>query len=128
MANRFVKLPHGNVEINHIRKMVSEIKLSDFQYSNWLPRPALRDKKSGLITHLFVGQKFDETYFDLDNNGWTHDHCLICFNAIGADSNDYIYTDGYNSGSDWVCKSCYDELVLADDLEKKIEAYGTYEE
>lgn len=124
--NTFVKLPTGDVEIDHIREMVSEVKGQSFTYSKWFPRPGLRDKKSNFVTHLYTGQTFDAKFFTLDKTGWTDDHCIICFNTLGPDPNNYIDTDGYFDGSDWVCKTCYTELVQTEDLEKKLESYGHY--
>ena len=108
--------------------MVSEIKGQDFVFKKWHPRPGLRDKKSNFVTHLYTGQSFDEKSFTLDNVGWIGDHCLICFKTFGADPTQYIDTEGYFDGYDWVCKTCYTELVLADDLEMKIEFYGHYDQ
>jgi hypothetical protein len=125
--NTFVKLPTGDVEIEHIRETVLEIKGQNFEHKTWYPRPGLRDKKSNFVTHLYTGQTFDKEYFTLDNNGWTDDHCIICFKTLGSDPNHYTDTDGYFNGADWVCKTCYNELVLTPDLEQKIESYGHYE-
>jgi hypothetical protein len=125
-VNTFIKLSTGDVEIEHIREMVSEVKGQAFVFKKWHPRPGLRDKKSNFVTHLYTGQSFDEKYFTLDNTGWTDDHCLICFKTLGADPNQYTDTDGYFDGADWVCRTCYHELVLADDLEKRLGSFERY--
>ena len=127
MSHTFVRLPTGDVEIDHIREMVTELKDQTFAFSKWHPRPGLKEKKSGFVTHLYTGQSFDENYFTLDKDGWTNDHCLICFKTLGSDPSDYIETEGYFNGYDWVCKTCYEELVLAKDLELKIEDYGHFD-
>jgi hypothetical protein len=124
--NTFVKLPTGDVEIEHIREMVSEVKGQNFVFQKWHPRPGLRDKRSNFVTHLYTGQSFDERYFTLDNTGWTDDHCLICFQTLGPDPSQYNDTDGYFDGSDWVCRTCYTKLVLSEDLDKTLESYGHY--
>jgi hypothetical protein len=125
--NTFIKLPTGDVEIGHIREMVSEVKGQDFVFTKWHPRPGLRDKKLNFVTLLYTGQSFDEKCFTLDNTGWTDDHCLVCFKTLGEDPNQYTDTEGYFDGADWVCKTCYNELVSADDLEKKLESFERYD-
>lgn len=127
MSHTFVRLPTGDVEIDHIREMVAEVKDQTFAFSKWHPRPGLKEKKSGFVTHLYTGQAFDENYFTLDKSGWTDDHCLICFKTLGSDPDDYAETEGYFNGYDWVCKTCYKELVLAKDLELKIEEYRHFD-
>ena len=84
MSHTFVRLPNGDVEIDHIREMVAEIKDQTFTFSKWHPRPGLRGKKSGFVSHLYTGQKLDENFFTLDETGLTDDHCLICFKTIGS--------------------------------------------
>ena len=126
--NTFVKLPSGAVEIEHIREIVSEIKgQQDFVYKKWFPRPGLRHKKSNSVTHLYTGQSFDKNSFTLDDKGWTDDHCIVCFKTLGSNLNKYTDIDGYFDGSDWVCRTCYTEFVLAANLESKLASYGQYE-
>ncbi|WP_299822408.1 hypothetical protein [uncultured Pontibacter sp.] len=128
MKHTFVKLPSGNVEIEHIREMVSELKNSEWKFMKWFSRPALINKKSNTATHLYMGQKFDEQYFKLEEKGWTHDHCEICFVSIGESPNDYTETEGYFNGDDWICKFCFNELVLAENLENKLTSLEQYQE
>jgi hypothetical protein len=124
--NTFVKLPTGDVNIEHIREMVLEVKSQNFEYRKWFPRPGLREKKSNFVSHLYTGQSYDEQYFTLDHTGWTHDHCLICSSPLGPDPAKYMYTDGYFDGSEWICSDCFKELVLADNLEEKLRDYEQY--
>jgi len=126
MTHTFVRLPSGDVEINHIRETVNDIKDSEWKFLKWFPRPALINRKSGTATHLYTGQSFDPDYFELDNNGWTHDHCQICFKSIGDKPNEFTEIDGYYNGYDWVCKSCFKDLLKADDLELKLATLYTY--
>ena len=113
----FVKLPTGNIEIDHIREMYEELKETPFRFMNWNPRPALIEK-SGKTTWLYTGQKFDPKYIALVEDGWTHDHCQICSISISEKENEYTITNGYFNGYNWVCKSCYESILTADDLEK----------
>src|ERR1044071_6440421 len=106
--------------------MVDESKGKPFAFRQWFPRPGLRDNRSNFVTHLYTGQKFDEKYFTLEPTGWTDDHCIVCFKTIGADPNVYTDTTGYFDGGDWICTTCFTNLVLARDLESKLKEFGQY--
>jgi hypothetical protein len=121
MKNIFVKLKNGNIEINHIREMVKEIVKENYVFKNWFPRPGLKEKNTDFVSRLYIGQSYDKNQFDLVENGWINDHCEICFKTIGEEENEYVETEGYFDGSDWICKSCFEELVLVENLEKKLE-------
>jgi hypothetical protein len=126
MSNTFVKLPTGDVEIDHIREMCEDLKGTEFQLMEWRPRPALIDK-NGKRTRLYTGQKFDANYIDLVEDGWTHDHCQICFVSIGEHENQYTQTEGYFNSYDWVCKSCYETFLTIDNLEEKLGELPQYQ-
>lgn len=64
------------------------------------PKPALVDIKSNGI-HLYTGQKFDESRFKLDKNGWTHEHCDECFKRL--EENDIMY----QRDEEIKCEKCY---------------------
>jgi hypothetical protein len=116
MKNIFIKLKNGNIEINHIREIIQEIEKENFTFKNWFPRPGLKEKNTDFVSRLYIGQSYDKNHFDLVENGWINDHCEICFE-----------TSGYFDGSDWICKTCFEELVLAENLESKlndIEKFG----
>ena len=126
MSNTFVKLPTGDVEIEHIREMYEDLKGSDFQYMDWKPRPALVERNRG-TSWLYTGQKFDSEYIDLVEGGWTHDHCQICSVTMCENKNEYTVTNGYFDGYDWVCKSCYETILVLDNLEEKLNELPQYQ-
>jgi len=64
------------------------------------PKPALIEVKSKGI-HLFRGQNYDASKFNLVQNGWTHEHCDNCFARI--EENDIMYE---NQG-EIKCDECY---------------------
>jgi len=76
----------------------------------WKEKNALVDKKSETIG-LYVGQKYDSEHFDLVDNGWTHDHCDICFLEI--ESNDIAY----ESDSQILCSYCYFEFIEPNNID-----------
>lgn len=88
MSYTFVKLPSGDIEIDHIREMYQDLKGCDFQFMDWKPRPALVEKNRG-TSWLYTGQIFDPKYFELVEDGWTDDHCQICSVTIGENKNEY---------------------------------------
>ncbi|WP_339791433.1 hypothetical protein [uncultured Imperialibacter sp.] len=90
-------------------------------FKTWNPTPALVDKKSG-TTRFYVGQNYDPKYFDLIQDGWTHDHCEICSKRI-MDKEDYAETHGYELDGNWICQECYDIFMAPDDIEKELHKY-----
>ena len=126
MSNTFVKLPSGNIEIGHIRETYEDLKGSTFQYLKWTARQALIERKGG-TSWLYTGQTYDSNYIDLVENGWTHDHCEICFMSFGDNENDYIFSSGYFNGYDWVCKSCYETIISVNNLEETLRELPKYQ-
>jgi hypothetical protein len=127
MKNIFIKLKNGNIEINHIREIIQEIEKENFTFKNWFPRPGLKEKNTDFVSRLYIGQSYDKNHFDLVENGWINDHCEICFETLDEEKNEYVETSGYFDGRDWICKTCFEELVLAENLESKlndIEKFG----
>ena len=45
MANTYVKLSCGDIEINDIGEMIEDLKDTKFKFSKWFARSALIDKK-----------------------------------------------------------------------------------
>lgn len=75
MSYTFVKLPTGDIEIDHIREMCIDLGFTRFEFQIWKPRPALIDKAGQ--KWLYTGQKYDPKYIQLIEDGWTHDHCEV---------------------------------------------------
>lgn len=128
MKYTFVKLKNGNVEIEHIREMVAEVEKEKFIFKNWFPRPGLKEKNTDFVSRLYIGQSYDKNQFDLVEDGWINDHCEICIKTLGEEENEYVESSGYFDGVDWICKSCFEELVLAENLESKLNALGKVKE
>jgi hypothetical protein len=119
MTHTYVRLPTGDIEIEHIRETAAEAKSHQWECRTWFPRPALIDKKTGFASHLYTGQRFDSHYFTLADKGWTHDHCLICFQSI-SEAVEQTEINGYFDGNDWVCTFCFEKFIQADDLENTL--------
>lgn len=117
MKNIFVKLKIGNIEINHIREMIEEIEKENYTFKKWFPRPGLKEKNTDFVSRLYIGQSYDKNQFDFVEDGWINDHCEICFKTLGKEENEHVETSGYFDGYDWICKSCFEELVMAENIE-----------
>ena len=126
MSNTFVKLPTGDVEIEHIREMYKDLNGADLKFMNWKPRAALIERNRG-NAWLYTGQKFDPKFIDLVEGGWTHDHCQICSVTISEDKDEHTVTEGYFDGYDLVCKSCYETVLAVDNLEQKLKELPQYQ-
>jgi hypothetical protein len=90
----------------------------------WKPTPALIDKSGG-SSRQYVGQRFDPKYFNLVQDGWTHDHCEICFTTI-SNKEGYGDTDGHVAeNGDWICKECYKLFIEPNDVQETIKSLNT---
>jgi len=89
--------------------MSFDIDKKDWEFKKWFFRPALVEKSGG-GSSLYVGQKFDSAYFDLVENGWTHDHCEICFKTITDTKSEESEDCGYFYNGDWICESCFKKI------------------
>jgi hypothetical protein len=122
----FVKLPSGYFDIDDIREQYEDLKDTSFEYGKWKPRAALIEK-NGKTSWLYTGQKYDPKFIDLVEDGWTHDHCVICSRTISEKENQYTDSNGYFNGYEWVCKGCYETVISASDLEKRLAELPKYE-
>jgi hypothetical protein len=98
-----------------------DININDWDFRKWFARPALFDKTGGNV-HLYVGQKFDPKNFDLVQEGWSHDHCLICFKNISDVKDDQTDDSGYFHNGEWICEACFKSLKM-DIEERKYKLY-----
>lgn len=126
MTYTYVKLPTGDLEIEYLKDIVPELRQTTFTRLEWKPLPALADKKRKSFTP-YVGQDYDPNFFEVIENGWTHDDCAVCFRSIASFLNEYTDNVAYYNGDDWVCKSCYHTLINVEDFEKALNSLPQYE-
>lgn len=119
---KYVILPNrGEFELDYIYEKSIELRKFKWSFTNWSFRPALVDINGN--SREYLGQDFDSDKFELIENGWTHDHCEICFTNISeGDNNSDFEIDGFEYDSDWICKCCYENLIEPIDLDKTIES------
>jgi hypothetical protein len=123
----YVTIPNrGDHELSNLLDTVDYLRQLTWTYKIWTPTPALIDKSSG-SSRQYVGQTFDSKYFDLVEDGWTHDHCEVCFQTI-SNIEGYGDSDGYKGDSgDWICKDCYALFIKPEDVQKTIRSLKTIE-
>lgn len=88
----------------YIEDQLRWVKALHWKIEKWSPKSALVDK-SGNVTHLYIGQKYDKAFFDLIDNGWTHGHCDIC--SVRIKENDICAIAEENI----ICALCYEDFV-----------------
>ncbi|MFD2257460.1 hypothetical protein ACFSSA_12320, partial [Luteolibacter algae] len=86
----------------------------------WKPTAALV-QKSGTVSQ-YRGQKFDPDKIGLVKDGWTHDHCEICWWTL-RESNDAADGVGYrNETNGWICTECFNHFVRDQSPNEKLKA------
>jgi hypothetical protein len=121
----YVTIPNkGEIELGYLLDTVDYLRQLNWTQKVWKATPALIDK-TGSSPRQYVGQKFDPKYFDLVEDGWTHDHCEICSQTI-SDKEGYGDTDGYEAeDGDWLCKDCFNLFIRPDEIHEAIKSLKT---
>jgi hypothetical protein len=121
----YVTIPgKGDHELSSLLDTISFLKPLAWTHKVWTPTPALIDKTSG-SSRQYVGQKFDAKYFDLVPDGWTHDHCEICYETI-SNKEGYGDNEGYEADNgDWICNDCYNLFIKGGDINETIKSFKT---
>lgn len=112
MSSEPTVLIHGNPwKHADIAEQVAACRTHTWHRERWQRRPALVHRVGGTRSR-YHGQTFDATKIDLVPDGWSHDHCAICWWTLhdsGSDDERIGYSD---QRGDWVCTVCY-ELFLS---------------
>ncbi len=113
----YIKIPEkGKYELTMLVELLDYLRSMKWKFVIWKFSPALIDKSGGTVRQ-YLGQKFDEKYFDLVEDGWTHDHCEICNEEITDEDKGYQAED-----NDWVCESCYELLIKPNNISEVLES------
>lgn len=121
----YVTIPNkGDIELSFLLDTVDYLRQLKWTYKIWKPTPALIDKSGG-SSRQYLGQQFDPKCFDLIEDGWTHDHCEICFTTISNKAG-YGETEGYvTENDDWICEECYSLFIKPDAVQDAINSFKT---
>ena len=113
----FIKIPgKGKYELTMLVELLDYLRSVKWKFGIWKFSPALIDKSGGTL-RPYIGQNFDEKYFDLIENGWTHDHCEICNEQITDDDSAY-----QSEENDWVCENCHDIFLKPNNIDEVLKS------
>ena len=112
MTSELVTIHGDQWKLSDIREETEWVKSQCWEFREWKPRAALVSK--GKVSE-YVGQKYQPQYTELVDDGWTHDHCEICWWSI-HESEDKECGEGYTTdGRTWICKECFKLFVKDND-------------
>ena len=102
---------HGSEwKLDDIREEISWCKQQSWSHQKWKPTPALVNKNGGRVSQ-YHGQKYDPEKIDLVPEGWTHDHCSICWFTL-YDSEKHDENTGWTDGKgNWLCVECHTQFI-----------------
>lgn len=107
-------------------KGIHELKTYSWTHKYYRAEPAMAEKRGGTL-RPYLGQQFDENYFDIVPDGWSHDHCEICYARISDDVDEEDENEGYFSEGSWLCTFCYFSFVKPDDLFESLKKFKIIE-
>jgi hypothetical protein len=121
----YVNIPNrGEFELNYLVETIVYLRQTNWTFKKWKASAALIEKSGG-SSRPYIGQKFDNAYFDLILNEWTHDHCEICFTTISGNKN-LGEIDGFETNNrEWICKQCYNLFISAKIIDTVIKSLKT---
>jgi hypothetical protein len=91
-----------------IEESVEWARNQQWKKQKWVARAALVSKGS---TSDYVGQKYNPEHTKLVEDGWTHDHCEICWWSL-HETEEPEHSEGYTTnGHKWVCTECYTQFI-----------------
>ena len=103
---------HGNPwKWADLAEAVAACRGATWTRQRWQRRPALVHRSGS--SSLYMGQRYDPAKIELVPDGWTHDHCEVCWWEL-FDTADAAHGIGYTDGSGWLCSECYEQFVAAE--------------
>jgi hypothetical protein len=120
----YVYLPdHGKFLLGDLLETANWLRTLNWRYKKWNYGPALVDINGG-IKRYYTGQTYDPLKLKVIDDGWTHDHCEVCWTTISeGNDNSESEIDGYYCEGNWICKKCYHFLIEPENLEETLEKY-----
>lgn len=92
-------------------EFIEDLKKLKWEKKKWITAVALVEK-NGSSVRQYIGQNFDEKYFEIKEDAWTHDHCEICYTTISeGDDNTNFEIEGFNHDNKWICNDCFNKHI-----------------
>lgn len=102
---------HGNEwKLADIQEDLDWCRQQSWKCQRWQASAALVHKKGGSAS-LCIGQKFDPDKIDLVEDGWTHDHCAICWHTLFDGEKEEENTGWTDGKRNWLCLECHEKLI-----------------
>jgi hypothetical protein len=96
---------------NDLRKYAAECMVQKWELLTWVKQPALVNKERTKSCQ-YTGQQYDPKKFDVDPQGWDHEHCRFCFVTISDCGHSNCCGEGYTNGdNEWICPDCFEHLI-----------------
>ena len=108
-AEETVTIHGGQWKWRDIAEEVAACRKSQWHQQAWRRRPALVHNSGGRVS-LYHGQQFDPEKITLVADGWSHDHCEICWWTL-SESSEQSEGVGYTDGQSWICTECYEAFI-----------------
>ncbi len=100
---------HGNKwKFDDIKESVDWASNQTWKRQKWVPWSALVSK--GKISE-YIGQQFNSEYTELVEDGWSHDHCMICWWSLRESDEPEHGEDFTTDGRSWICSECHEQFV-----------------
>jgi Zn-finger protein len=111
MSSETTVIIHGSLwDYSHVQPKIDEARTTVWQKAKWQARPALVGKAHG-TKRPYTGQAFESKDYEIVPDGWSHDHCDICWWTISVSEKEEDGT-GYTDGrGNWLCMDCHDRFV-----------------
>lgn len=101
---------HGDKwKIFDINEQIKWAREQVWKKQKWLPRAALVSKGK---TSEYVGQSYRPEYTRLVEDGWSHDHCEICWWSLYETDNPESGVGYTTDGRTWLCSECYEKFIV----------------
>ena len=96
----------------HMRTMAVEAREKTWTLQNWKAGPALFPKNKKDPSAKFIGQAYDNTKYELIEDGWDHEHCPFCSQSICDCGSENCDAQGFTDGTGWICRACHEKVIV----------------
>lgn len=87
---------------------IAELRKSSWTLQKFKTLPGLVEKGVDGPLRRYDGQPYDPIRYELWEDAWEHDHCVLCGQMLMEEACDnYAIDTGHTDGSDWICPPCF---------------------